>query len=80
MYLALTVDLRVALHPETFKDIYLYFTNGQWLSNRDLEDHDLGGNLYSNKAEKIIGEVSMTFDLMHWAWQENYISGWRSLA
>ncbi|TSC78138.1 MAG: hypothetical protein G01um101433_425 [Parcubacteria group bacterium Gr01-1014_33] len=80
MFLHLTVDWRVPLHPETFRSIYLYFTNGQWLSNHDLEDRKLGENIYSNKGEKIIDQLSLTMNLLHWQKEQGYFIGWRTAA
>lgn len=80
IFLSLSVDWRVPIHPETFRDIYLYFTNNQWMSDRDLEDREHGRNEYVNKGETVIEKLSLTLNLLYWQKDVGYSIGWLSAA
>ena len=80
IFLNITIDTRVPVRPETFRDIYLYFTNGQWLATKDLDDRERGLNIYANKAEDIINKITLTLSLLHWEKEEGYPIAWLTAA
>lgn len=74
LFLAMTVEMQAPIHPETFQKIYHYFTDGQWISLGF--DREMGNNLYLNRSERILHQIDLTLNILHWGKEEGFLVSW----